>query len=591
VTQTTELWTAWTARRDERAFETLVRPELPHALGFARRLGCGAADAEDALQDALARLASTKDDAPAAIGVRAWLFRAVHSAARSRLRSDRRRRARESSVAVADAHVGDAAAVAVRDELERALAELDDDERVAVELRHLHDLDYVEMALIVGASEGACRQRVSKALARLRARFGEEAAALVAALPLPAAPDASSTIRAALANSKTRAPAAKGATIVTTPAQTLVLTAAVAAALGVAGTLAAQRATSVAPTPTVDVGASTDPRDVEIAKLRTRLAEAQRRGSPGRNAAASPGGVDATTTSTPDAADAEIASTTVQVAVMKPTAPPAKRTGEITDDIDAVKVMEYGAPWVHGIKRGDAAGRDAAWTSVRDALSSQEGVPLVAALHVIFETSNAKVDRAGVRELILPHLDASSPDVKLAAWAALVGNGSVTPADVDKLRGQIVDAPKELRIELLHRMNWATKGVFEGPNADVLLDAFSDPTIRWDVLMAIQKARLTDPVVAKILEYARTGPQAAEHAQFFVLAPLPDKNRDVVAFLIDRAERGDATALAKFEGTVRREDAEYAAGRLRGLVDDATRDAAVRAAAKSALQSLDRAAR
>jgi len=585
--QTIDLWTAWTSRRDERAFETLVRPELPHALGFARRLGCNAVDAEDALQDALARLASTKDDAPATIGVRAWLCREVHVRARSRLRSERRRRTRESSVAVADAHDGDAASVGVRDEVERALAELDDDERAAVELRHLHDLDYREIALIVGASEGACRQRVSKALARLRERFGADAAALVAALPLPAVRDETALVKRALAKATVASSAAIGATAMATNMHTVVLTAAVAAALGVAGTLAAQRASDVRSTPPDDVAASPDARDVEIAKLRTKLAEAQRRGGVARNAPESSSEWETAKPGTLARNPSPMYAATETTIVVK-AGTEAKRTGEATETIDAMKVMERGAPWVFAIRHAaDQAGRDAAFASVRQALSGDDGVAVVAALHTIFETSNAKLDRAGVRELIVPLLDASSPDVKLAAWAALVGNASVTPADVEKLRGQIVDSPKELRIELLRRMSWATKGVFEGPNADVLLSALSEPTERWEVLMAIQKARLTDPVVAKVLEYARTGPEAAEHAQSFVLAQLPDKNRDVVAFLLDRAERGDASALAKLDGTVRAQDVDYAVERLRKLRDSAS-DAAVRAAAQKALDGLAR---
>jgi len=85
--QATELWTNWTRHRDERSFEALVRPELPHALGFAQRLGCDMADAEDAVQDALARLVAVRDDSPTALGLRAWLCREVHVRARSRLRS------------------------------------------------------------------------------------------------------------------------------------------------------------------------------------------------------------------------------------------------------------------------------------------------------------------------------------------------------------------------------------------------------------------------------------------------------------------------------------------------------------------------
>src|SRR5262245_64169129 len=105
-------------------------------MGFARRLGCSAADAEDAVQEALARLATVRDDSPTSVGVRAWLCREVHVRARSRLRSERRRKTRESVAARAPGQAGPDAAAALRDEVERALAALDDDERSAVELRY-----------------------------------------------------------------------------------------------------------------------------------------------------------------------------------------------------------------------------------------------------------------------------------------------------------------------------------------------------------------------------------------------------------------------------------------------------------------------
>ena len=193
-----ELWTAWLTRRDERAFDALVRPELAHALAYARRLGCGAADAEDALQEALVRLAASRNVSPPAFGLRAWLCREVHTRARSNLRSQRRRRAREAAVAVLEPQRPGEPPIAIRDELNRAFADLDDDERTAVELRHLHDLDYAEMAFVLGASEGACRQRVSRALAKLRRRLGEGAAAIVATRPLRGPADPAALVRRAV---------------------------------------------------------------------------------------------------------------------------------------------------------------------------------------------------------------------------------------------------------------------------------------------------------------------------------------------------------------------------------------------------------
>jgi RNA polymerase sigma factor (sigma-70 family) len=167
--QAAELWGTWTRLRDERSFESLVLPELPHAMGFARRLGCSAADAEDAVQDALARLAAVRDDSPASVGVRAWLCREVHVRARSRLRSERRRRTREAAASRPPESSGPDASAALRDEVERALADLDLDERSAVELRYLHDLDYREMGHVLGA-----RPRARAASASTRRWRGSE---------------------------------------------------------------------------------------------------------------------------------------------------------------------------------------------------------------------------------------------------------------------------------------------------------------------------------------------------------------------------------------------------------------------------------
>jgi len=66
----TNLWRAWTRRRDEDAFATLVRPHLKFASDFARRLGCDAADADDLVQQALTKLASEQTDRPLQVGLR-----------------------------------------------------------------------------------------------------------------------------------------------------------------------------------------------------------------------------------------------------------------------------------------------------------------------------------------------------------------------------------------------------------------------------------------------------------------------------------------------------------------------------------------
>src|SRR5687768_14381717 len=93
------LWEAWRARRDEGAFETLVRPHLGFAADVARRAGCSSSDADDVLQDALVRLAREGGDRPVEVGLRAWLGRVVSLRTHMLRRAEGRRRRRERAAA------------------------------------------------------------------------------------------------------------------------------------------------------------------------------------------------------------------------------------------------------------------------------------------------------------------------------------------------------------------------------------------------------------------------------------------------------------------------------------------------------------
>lgn len=181
------LWRSWRAKCDGRAFDALVRPHLAFATAFAQRLGCRGQDADEVVQRTLVALATQTREAPAAVGVRAWIGRSVLQEARMLARSDRRRAAREE-VAVRER----AARLApgqqpteARDEVEVALALLDPEDRHLVELRFLHDLEYREIAFVIGRSPLACRLRVHRALARLKRSMGRSASLLVASIPLP----------------------------------------------------------------------------------------------------------------------------------------------------------------------------------------------------------------------------------------------------------------------------------------------------------------------------------------------------------------------------------------------------------------------
>ncbi len=183
---TRELWRSWRKVRKDRAFAELVNPEVSHALALAKRMGANHADAEDAVQDALVALSNERSDDPLTVGVRAWICRRVVLRVKMNVRSSSRRRRRERAVRVRTESPDTALAPEVRDEVEHALALLNDDQRHVVLLRFLHDLDYREMAYVMGVTENACRLRVHKALHLLRGALGGKAPALIAALGVPA---------------------------------------------------------------------------------------------------------------------------------------------------------------------------------------------------------------------------------------------------------------------------------------------------------------------------------------------------------------------------------------------------------------------
>ncbi len=176
------LWTSWRSAHDEQAFAALVGPHLDFATAFARRLGLEPGTADDVVQQTLVALASETRDRPLRVGLKAWLGREVLQRARMARRAAGRRRHHEA-LAPPRPHAA-APEIETHDAVEAALAALDDDARLVVELRFLHDLSYAEVADIVGRSPLACRLRVHRALAGLRQRLGPNAAVRVALLPL-----------------------------------------------------------------------------------------------------------------------------------------------------------------------------------------------------------------------------------------------------------------------------------------------------------------------------------------------------------------------------------------------------------------------
>lgn len=233
----------------------MIRPHLGFLFDLALRETGRAQDAEDVVQEVAASALRAPDpELP-----RAYLAGAVLLRARHLRRGETRRRAREAALLPPRHEELPDRAALVRDEVERALSSLEADDRRAVVLRHLHDLGYDEIGAALGISATAARQRVHRALSRLRERFGSDGEAALALLPLATLP---------------RSLAAKpvlGALLMKMTTKTAVALVALAAGAAV-GAATMPRATEVAAEPAPPRPAPPPPAE-DVVQLRAEIAK------------------------------------------------------------------------------------------------------------------------------------------------------------------------------------------------------------------------------------------------------------------------------------------------------------------------------
>ncbi len=158
---------------DMRAFERLYERHEGRVFGFClRRLGDRDA-AADAVQDAWRRVVDARERYEPRGKFESWLFTLVRRACadlrRSRPDAERREDPSDESVRSPTAR-GPAAdeEAARRDELRRLLDRLTDGQREALLLSKYEGFSYREVAEITGSTEAAVKQKVYRALRRLR---------------------------------------------------------------------------------------------------------------------------------------------------------------------------------------------------------------------------------------------------------------------------------------------------------------------------------------------------------------------------------------------------------------------------------------
>jgi RNA polymerase sigma-70 factor (ECF subfamily) len=156
---------------DVDAFGVLVDRYYDRYARYALHMVGNREDAEEALQDAFLRAYRSLGQYEERERFGAWLARILVNQCRT-VAANRRRR--ERAIADVDpaqleiATPSGAEGHALRDRLERALAQLPPEQREAVVLRYTEDLSYEDMAAITGTGVSALKMRVKRAFARLR---------------------------------------------------------------------------------------------------------------------------------------------------------------------------------------------------------------------------------------------------------------------------------------------------------------------------------------------------------------------------------------------------------------------------------------
>jgi RNA polymerase sigma-70 factor (ECF subfamily) len=173
-------WEAWMAAAqggDARAYDRLLRAILPFLRAVVRRRILDAAEAEDAVQDALLTIHQLRATYEPARPIRPWLAAIAERRAIDRLRRYGRRQGRETPIeafgetlSAPQANTAEQRLQAA--ELRQAVAALPQAQRTALGLAKLEDLPLAEASARSGMSVGALKVATHRAVRALRKRLG-----------------------------------------------------------------------------------------------------------------------------------------------------------------------------------------------------------------------------------------------------------------------------------------------------------------------------------------------------------------------------------------------------------------------------------
>jgi len=165
------------ARGDRRCLEVLLERHADRVYAICRRVLSDREDARDAAQEALIAIARRISTFDGRAQFTTWMYRVAVNAALDEARRTGRRPSTLRDGATAEPAAADPpvdSAVADRVDIERALASLPVEFRVAVALRDLAGLDYGEIAAVLDIPPGTVRSRIARGRGLLAERLGNQ---------------------------------------------------------------------------------------------------------------------------------------------------------------------------------------------------------------------------------------------------------------------------------------------------------------------------------------------------------------------------------------------------------------------------------
>jgi RNA polymerase sigma-70 factor (ECF subfamily) len=172
-------------RRDEAAFNELVRAYEKRVFRLVLRMLGDRAEAEDVAQDVFITVFKSIDSFRGESKLSTWMFRVATNHCKNRIKYlDRRARGKKGELdeisehgAIESASMSSSAMVARPDQqaeanqieaiVRAAIAELDEDQRELVVLRDVENLSYEEIQQITGLPEGTVKSRLHRARLQL----------------------------------------------------------------------------------------------------------------------------------------------------------------------------------------------------------------------------------------------------------------------------------------------------------------------------------------------------------------------------------------------------------------------------------------